>query len=109
MGSFWQDFPTARWGGSDLAGNALKEKGPAHWYPDNSLATNSSGFTALQSGYREHLNGNFYRIDDDCWWWSSTESSVADAYFRSINNTTSIVNSHYDNKQLGFSVRCLKD
>jgi uncharacterized protein (TIGR02145 family) len=70
---------------------------------------NSSGFSALQSGYREHLNGNFYHIGVDCWWWSSTETSSADAYYRSINNTSRTVNSHYDNKQLGFSVRCLKD
>jgi uncharacterized protein (TIGR02145 family) len=69
---------------------------------------NSSGFTALQSGYREHLNGNFYHVGVDCWWWSSTEYSAADAYYRLIDNS-SIVNSHYDNKQLGFSVRCLKD
>jgi uncharacterized protein (TIGR02145 family) len=70
---------------------------------------NSSGFTALPSGYRKNTNSKFYGISLDCSWWSSTESSTANAYYRSMTYENYILSFNHDNKQLGFSVRCLKD
>ena len=70
---------------------------------------NSSGFTALPGGYRENTTSKFYHIDYDCSWWCSTEFSTADAYYRSMTSESYSVYSNHDNKQLGFSVRCLQD
>ena len=75
----------------------------------SSSGNNSSGFTALPSGYRENTNRKFYGISLDCSWWSSTESSMTDANYRSMTYQNYLVSSYRDNKQLGFSVRCLKD
>jgi len=41
------------------AGGALKEVGTAHWNTPNNGATNSTGFTALGTGYR-FITGEFY-------------------------------------------------
>jgi uncharacterized protein (TIGR02145 family) len=54
-------------GGSEAAGEALRETGTVHWEKPNT-ATNTSGFTAIRAGY---LKGSFYD-DEYNFWWSST-------------------------------------
>ena len=78
-------------------------------YSPSYIGNNSSGFTALPGGYRENTNGKFYRISIDGSWWSSTESSAAEAYYRSMSIDSNIESSYHGNKQLGFAVRCLRD
>jgi uncharacterized protein (TIGR02145 family) len=46
-------------GGATVAGGKLKDTGFVYWEPPNTGATNSSGFTALPSGFRSHLDGTF--------------------------------------------------
>ena len=76
------------------------------WYQGSN---NSSGFTALPSGYRESYGNTFSAIGSYCGWWSSTESSTADAYYRSMNNRSRDVFSYHVNKKHGFSVRCVRN
>ena len=69
---------------------------------------NKSGFTALPGGYRL-TNGKFDYIGLNGLWWSSTEASTTTAWNRRLTYSSSPVNRTSPNKDLGFSVRCLRD
>jgi uncharacterized protein (TIGR02145 family) len=94
------------------AGGTLKSKAtqptPGGWNSPNTGATNSSGFTALPGG-RRFTSGNFYFMSDDGYWWSSSVSSGSNAWYRGLYNSNSHINRVFNNRSLGFSVRCLKD
>lgn len=97
-------------GGSENAGGKLKEIGTNHWNSPNTGATNESGFTALPGGCR-HDFGNFINMAAGGYWWSETEANATNAWIRNLTYIFSDVlrgNSN-NNKQLGFSVRCIKD
>jgi uncharacterized protein (TIGR02145 family) len=94
-------------GGESIADGKLKETGTTHWTTLSKGATNESGFTALPSGSREY-NGTFYGIGVYGHWWSSTEYSATYAYFRNMLNYSGVIRNR-DGKQVGFSVRCLRD
>ena len=95
------------WRGTDEGGK-LKETGTTHWYSPNEGATNESGFTALPGGYR-YTSGNFYRIVYSGTWWSATEGSTSTAWTRNVHYETSSVYRYDYLKELGFSVRCIRD
>ena len=65
-------------GGENVAGGKMKEAGTVHWYT-NTGGTNSSGFTALPSGYRFPNGGAYEGINYQTYFWSST-SSYSDPY-----------------------------
>ena len=75
----------------------------------NNLSLNSkSGFSALPGGYRYH-NSTFYYIGHYGYWWSSTEHSTGSAWDRYLYYGNShVTRGNYD-KELGFSVRCVRD
>ena len=95
-------------GGTSDAGGKLKETGTTHWNSPNTGATNETGFTALPGGYR---------IDNDSsgdigyygFWWSATGSNAADAWFRYMDYSNSSVSRSNYFKEVGFSVRCVRD
>jgi uncharacterized protein (TIGR02145 family) len=95
-------------GGERVAGGKLKEAGTTHWQSPDTGATNETGFTGLPSGYRDY-GGSFALIGSDGYWWSSTESSTALSYYRSMYNNNSNVSRNDTDKQSGYSVRCLQD
>jgi len=95
-------------GGEDVAGGKMKETGTNHWSSPNTLATNSSGFTALPGGYR-YDDGDFYDLADYAYFWSSSESSSSDAWDRILSCYDAIVYRFGNAKAWGFSGRCLKD
>jgi uncharacterized protein (TIGR02145 family) len=95
-------------GGSDIAGGKLKETGTTHWLSPNTGATNESGFTALPGGYRLG-DGSFRYIDYHGYWWSATENVTYYAFNQVMYYNNSSVYRNYDNKELGFSVRLVKD
>ena len=96
-------------GGTTIAGGKLKETGTTHWASPNTGATNETGFTALPGGYRNN-NGTFLDLGYYGSWWSATENNAATAWSRLMNFNSSIVfRNYYYNKELGFSVRCVRD
>ena len=95
-------------GGTSVAGGKLKETGTTHWASPNTGATNETGFTALPGGLR-HDNGTFTNIGDGGYWWSATEYVATYACGRSMIFNLSNLYRLYDNKVVGFSVRCLRD
>jgi uncharacterized protein (TIGR02145 family) len=94
--------------GKETAGGKLKETGLTHWCSPNYGATNETGFTALPGGYRD-LVGTFYSIGNYGYWWSATESNTGYVWYRGMACNLSSVYRNYNNKVVGFSVRCVKD
>lgn len=91
-----------------IAGGKLKEFGTDHWLNPNTGATNETGFSGLPAGGRNY-SGIFDAIGSDGIWWSSTEESASNAWYRyTIYNGENVAKSN-GTKEVGFSVRCVKD
>ncbi|MDY0143384.1 MAG: FISUMP domain-containing protein [Bacteroidales bacterium] len=95
-------------GGTGVAGGKLKETGTTHWFSPNTGATNETGFTALPGGYRGG-NGAFNGVGGGGSWWSATEYGTGYAWGRGMLYDGSDVGRGNGSKELGFSVRCLRD
>ncbi len=95
-------------GGESVAGGKLKEIGNSHWLNPNTSATNEIGFTILPSGCRTSI-GAFINVGTAGYWWTSTESSTANAWNRSLYYNSGTVFRGPNTEWLGFSVRCLKN
>ena len=95
-------------GGTSGAGGKLKETGTTHWVSPNTGATNETGFTALPGGYRGS-RGAFGYIGYDGVWWSATELSAPNAWGRVMFLDYSSVSRFDYLKEVGFSVRCVRD
>jgi uncharacterized protein (TIGR02145 family) len=91
--------------GSKLAGNEPL-------WTDGNLDSNpdfgSSGFRALPGGDRL-TNGAFNNITKNAYFWSSSESGTNNSWFRGINYDKTQVSRYAYDKELGFSIRCIKD
>lgn len=86
-------------------GARLKSK--SGWY-ENGNGTDDYGFSACPGGVRDDY-GKFRDISYSGVWWSSTENGTTIAWSRSIHYSTSNVSRVSDGKELGFSVRCVRD
>lgn len=101
-------------GGEPLAGGRMKstgtiEAGTGLWYSPNKAATNKSGFTGLPGGTRYYY-GTFYGVGQEGSWWSSSENIYHNgAMIRRLYFDFSGLYRLGYYKQMGFSVRCLKD
>jgi uncharacterized protein (TIGR02145 family) len=95
-------------GGEFVAGGKMKEIGTSHWFSPNSDATNSSGFTGLPGSYRDDngtfLNSGFFGV-----WWSLTEFDITLAFYRLLTYYDGNFLRSPNNKEYGFSVRCIID
>ncbi|MBI3195387.1 MAG: hypothetical protein HYZ34_13125, partial [Ignavibacteriae bacterium] len=86
-------------------GNALKEVGQG---TGGGAGTNTSGFSALLSGYRH--NGRFNHLGLVTLFWSSTQYYTTGAHTLSLTDDVSSIRFfYYDKEDYGFSIRCLKD
>ena len=94
--------------GESVAGGKLKEIGTTHWISPNTGATNETGFTALPGGKRQY-NRTFYGIGVIGCWWSATEYNATYAWYHGMGYGGSNAERNGDNKEVGFSVRCLRD
>ena len=76
---------------------------------NNPTNNNKSGFTALPGGFR-YGYGTFSSIGYNGYWWSSTENSTGGATNRTLSyDGDDLYGSSYEDKVVGFSVRCLRD
>jgi len=64
--------------------------------------------TALPGGYRNN-NGNFNNLGNNANFWSATENNSNNAWNRNLNYNNAQVNRNNNNKENGFSVRCVRD
>jgi uncharacterized protein (TIGR02145 family) len=95
-------------GGESVAGGKLKEVDTAHWTSPNTEAINAYRFKAVGAGWR-HPDGTFYNINTYNKIWTSTESDSATAWYRQILHNTGASSDDADNKNIGMSIRCVKD
>ena len=95
-------------GGATIAGGKMKEMGTALWISPNTDATNSSGFTGLPAGSR-YDDGSFYSARGYGYWWSSSENFTTDAWYRSLGYSYGYAYRYSNFKEVGFSLRCLRD
>jgi uncharacterized protein (TIGR02145 family) len=70
--------------------------------------TNNYLFSGLPGGYRDY-DGAFYYDSFFANFWSATESSISEAWQRSLLHGASSILRNTDTKNYGLSVRCLKD
>lgn len=103
----WTDLITAL-GGYDAAAAKMMETGTVHWLSPNTSATNTSGFTALGTGYRNYL-GEFKDLKYMGGFWSSTSIDATYASYRAMYSGLVSVDNHGVNKKTGLSIRCVKD
>ena len=75
----------------------------------NDLSINNSiRFTALPGGFR-YNDGSFESIGSVGVWWCSTEYNTSYAWFRDLYYYNNFIDRGNENKNCGFSVRCVKD
>jgi len=101
-------FLTNYLGGESTAGGKLKKTGKSYWVDPNEGATNETGYTALPGGFR-FRDGLFHDFGFSGYWWSSTEYTREKAHFRYMNYEYNNVFRFNNMKNIGFSVRCIKD
>jgi uncharacterized protein (TIGR02145 family) len=100
-------------GGETVAGGKLKEAGITHWASPNTGATNESGFTALPGACR--FTGTaldpegFAGINSGGIWWSASEYDATNTWARSVIFNDSKSFKGYMFKNIGNSVRCIKN
>ena len=75
---------------------------------ENGIGTNTSGFSALFTGYR-YINGLFYRIKRSACFWSSTKFNYELADNMNMEDDIKDINQNNYSFTNGFSVRCLMD
>jgi uncharacterized protein (TIGR02145 family) len=92
-------------GGKDVAG--IKLKSQSRW-KDNGNGTDEFGFTALPGGLR-FSDGYFDDVGYGGYWWSATEDVANNAWYRYMGYGYSDVGRSSNVKELGFSVRCVRD
>lgn len=94
-------------GGGEVAGNKMKsEEGWAR----KGNGTNEIGFSGLPGGSRAG-NGTFGESGGGTigGWWSSTDAYTKYAWIRYLTNIDGRAYKDYYLKELGFSVRCVRD
>ena len=97
-------------GGDSVAGGKMKEIGITHWGSPDGVADNSSGFTGLPSGDRSYFyDGKFYSVHQYGTFWSSTTYLTSSAYYRYLDYYGVDCYRDYCGKQVGYSLRLIKD
>jgi uncharacterized protein (TIGR02145 family) len=97
----------------DNAGGKMKttgtiEGGDGLWHAPNTLATNSSGFSAPPGGWKDDA-GNFGNQGYNAFFFTSSGWWYCCAYFRQLSYNDGSVYSNYTYYSYSMSVRCLKN
>ncbi len=97
-------------GGANVAGGKLKENGFAHWSSPNYGATNETSFTALPGGFRFD-DGRFGYMSREGNWWTATEMPDLEygSYYIFMGFDYVAAHENSQRKEMGYSVRCLRD
>jgi len=91
--------------GDDIAGTVLKSI--SGWYNDSN-GTDAYGFSILPAGSRNYY-GDFSIVSYSANFWSATEESMNNAYYRYLDYRHTGISTYIGEKNVAFSVRCLKN
>ncbi len=100
-------------GGPSVAGGKMKITticgSVPCWASPNTGATNSSGFSVLPGGYREGGDGSFVTLTAHAYFWSSTgvQDNSFGGWRRNIFYNGEYIDRQSDNRDRGFSARCV--
>ena len=94
-------------GGQTSAGQKLKAT--TGWAYSGLTNEDAYGFSALPAGYRWYNGGAFFDVGNGANFWSATQDDKYDAYRMYLYVLSGYADLHYNNKNNGFSVRCLQD
>jgi uncharacterized protein (TIGR02145 family) len=88
----------------------MKSVGTTYWNSPNTGATNESGFSALPGGFRDFSNGSSYNIGEITIFLSSSdsESFLERIWSRILNYSSGEISKGASNKNIGYSIRCLR-
>lgn len=78
------------------------------WTHDGS-GTDIYGFSALPGGGHYMIMNNFDGLGQNARYWSATEASDTTAWYRTLGYPNSAIYRIDTDKELGFSIRCIKD
>ena len=113
LGLSQEEAMTYGWRGTNEGGKLKSvgtlDEGNGLWITPNVGATNESGFTSLPAGYRNDYYGFFRFIGEFSYYWTSTSYIQTHAWLRKLENINSGIKRMYDDKRLGFSIRCVRD
>lgn len=106
----WSDFVTYFGVGSAIAGGPMKSTGYLYWDFPNEGAINERGFAALPGGQRT-MGGGYIQMRINSFWWLVDEyiPNPMSAYYKSVRFQEVGLYTHYTNKRVGNSVRCMRD
>lgn len=93
----------ASWRGYDVGKNLKTITG---W--ENYTGTDLVGFSALPGGYR-YISGDFLYLTQSGVWWTSSENTTTASWSRYLNSYYDQSYRYPDEKNFGFSVRCMID
>jgi len=92
------------------AGGKLKHQGTALWQSPNTGATNSTGFRAYPSGYRQGSSSAIFELlGQYTIYWTSTSNDPQTALDRTLKHISSNLFSGTAHKNNGHSIRCIKN
>jgi len=103
----WQEL-IDHLGGQAVAGGKMKQSGTEQWNNPNHGATNESGFTAIPVGIRSN-SGYFIELGINSYFWSKTESNLYIGYRLHLSYGHAQAQLGGADKQLGYSLRCIKN
>lgn len=95
-------------GGVIGTGGKLKETGTTYWDEPNSGATNETLFSARGAG-RRGIGGDYLYLKQQNLLWMTTENNSTSAYNLTLYSNQAGAMTHTNNKEMAFSVRCIKD
>lgn len=84
---------------------------PTPGNPGNDQASNnSSGFSALPSGYRRGVNGTWFELGSKGYWGSSSEGNTpgSSSWYRNVDYNVSILGLNDYGPWNGYAIRCVK-
>ncbi|MFO7924143.1 MAG: FISUMP domain-containing protein [Bacteroidales bacterium] len=95
---------------SPLGGDCVTSEHPLWPWDDETTqyGTDNFGFAAYPGGYRS-TDGGFYDFGGYGFWWSSSEYQTSYATSRIMYFDRGVIGVSNDDKEYGYSVRCIKD
>jgi uncharacterized protein (TIGR02145 family) len=96
-----------------LAYSLMAPFGWTDFFDKDSIDNENTGrnrtlFSALPAGYLYH-DGKFYSVGSSAFWWSASEDEGSNASNILLTSNFNGYHEYIFNKELGMSVRCLKD